>query len=160
MSNTFEINHQANIADLGTLVSEALFHLEDDNTDSVRDRLLEVHSNIYPNSSHTATPEENAKICAEEKTVSLREIGKTDVVVSKAVLSAIIEELAGAASLVEVVTQQLEATHEELNRHAYPEGNKPVMAVFQIASLSSLIDSKLLELQGNLEFWMDKTEAA
>lgn len=49
--NKFEVNQQANIADIGTMVSEALFAFSDNNNDSVRDYLLEIHNMIYPNAN-------------------------------------------------------------------------------------------------------------
>jgi hypothetical protein len=50
-STKFDVNQQANLADIGTMVSEALFAFSDRDSDSVRDNLLEIHGMIYPNAS-------------------------------------------------------------------------------------------------------------
>lgn len=47
-----EINWQANIAEIGKRVEEALEALERHDSDSLRDHLLEIHTEIYPNASH------------------------------------------------------------------------------------------------------------
>jgi len=49
-ANCFEINHNASLADIGSLVSEAIFHSDEGNQDSIYDVLVEIHSIIYPNS--------------------------------------------------------------------------------------------------------------
>ena len=60
------INPNANLADIGTIVSEAISHDEAGEPCSVRDCLLDLHSMIYPNSSYTASPEELAALAAFE----------------------------------------------------------------------------------------------
>jgi hypothetical protein len=60
------INPNASLADIGTIVSEALSRSEEGDTLGAGEALFDLHSLIYPNSSYTATPEENAKITAHE----------------------------------------------------------------------------------------------
>lgn len=63
---TFEVNQNASLKSIGTLIYEAIVANEGGNTDTLRDILLEVHGIIYPNASRPATPEENAAIAAAE----------------------------------------------------------------------------------------------
>lgn len=60
------INPNAKLADIGTIVSEALNHDREGDTFSVSNALLDLHSLIFPNSSYTATPEELATLAAQE----------------------------------------------------------------------------------------------
>ena len=52
-ANCFDINHNACLADIGSLVSEAICYSDDSNHDAVRDMLFDIHSMIYPNASRT-----------------------------------------------------------------------------------------------------------
>ena len=63
--NRFEINHSVNLEQLGRLAGEALIAFDEDN-DACRDLLLEIHTQIYPNSWRLATPEEIAALAAME----------------------------------------------------------------------------------------------
>ena len=56
-SNVFEINRAANLADIGALVNAALGHDADNEPESVRDVLFELHSLIYPNASYIQSHE-------------------------------------------------------------------------------------------------------
>jgi hypothetical protein len=49
--NKYEINWQANIAEIGKRAEEAIEALDQQDNDSLRDHLLEIHSMIYPNAS-------------------------------------------------------------------------------------------------------------
>lgn len=50
--NMFAINQAASLADIGTLISETLNYFDEEGkTDTTRDRILEIHSMIYPNST-------------------------------------------------------------------------------------------------------------
>lgn len=55
--NKFEVNRQANIADIGARINEALFAFDDNDNHSLRDYLLEIHSMIYPNASERTQPQ-------------------------------------------------------------------------------------------------------
>ncbi|HCE68395.1 MAG: hypothetical protein A2X82_20140 [Geobacteraceae bacterium GWC2_55_20] len=58
--NRFEVKQDVNLADIGTMLNEAIFASEEGDTDSVRDILFDIHSMIFPNAARLATPEENA----------------------------------------------------------------------------------------------------
>ena len=60
------INPNVSLADIGTIVSEALSHNEEGDMFSVSNDLFELHSLIFPNSSYTATPEELATLAVQE----------------------------------------------------------------------------------------------
>lgn len=76
---------KVNLEDFINLVSEACCYVNDDNRDALRDTILEIHSLVYPDNSHIATPEENAAICANEpKYDRLLEKVKTELALDKA----------------------------------------------------------------------------
>lgn len=85
MKNTFEINQQANLADLGTLVHEAIAANEDGRADALRDILFDIHSTIYPNATRPATPEENAALTAgtPEKSRAIKDMANIETLSSK-----------------------------------------------------------------------------
>ena len=58
--NKVEINWQANIAEIGKRVEEALEALEQHDNNSLRDHLLEIHTEIYPNASQRFQYQEGA----------------------------------------------------------------------------------------------------
>lgn len=63
----FEINENANLALIGEIVTDALIDYEEgDECFLVRERLLKIHTMIYPNASRPATAEENAVIATTE----------------------------------------------------------------------------------------------
>lgn len=65
--NTFEVNQNANLADIGAMVNEALVGLEKgDSVDIVKNILLSIRALIYHNASRKLTFEESAKLAAAE----------------------------------------------------------------------------------------------
>lgn len=62
------VNQNARLADIASMVAEAISLDEGRNSEGVREMLIDIHSLILPNSSYTATPEENAAFAAQEPT--------------------------------------------------------------------------------------------
>ena len=62
----FEVKQDANLADIGARLNEAIFASEEGDSDSVRDILFDIHSMIFPNAARLATPEENAARAVQE----------------------------------------------------------------------------------------------
>jgi len=65
-NDTFKINEEADLAELGMLVSEAIFASEEGDGLAVSDLLLKMHDAIFPNASRPATDEENTAWAAVE----------------------------------------------------------------------------------------------